>query len=75
VLPLVLVLWWLLTLRSLNPSSLIITAAALSSLLVVNATVTLSSMRFYHAIAWLSIIGLASMLDRLINLSRGRLRH
>jgi len=64
--PLLLILWWLFTLRTLNPSSLIIAAAAVSSLLVVNAAVTLASVRFYHAIAWLSIIGLASILDRIV---------
>ena len=71
LIPLLLILWWLFTLRTLNPYSLMIAAASASSLLVVNATVTLTSMRFYHAIAWLSIIGLASVLDRLL----GRLRH
>lgn len=64
--PFLLILWWLFTLRTLNPYSLMIAAAATSSLLVVNATVTLTSMRFYHAIAWLSIIGLASIVDRLV---------
>jgi hypothetical protein len=66
VAPFVLLFWWLFTLRSLNPSSLIVSAAAIGSLLVVTATVTVSSMRFYHAIAWLSIIGFASIVDRLV---------
>lgn len=66
LIPLLLVLWWLFTLRTLNPYSLMIAAAATSSLLVVNATVTTVSMRLYHGIAWLSIIGLASIVDRLV---------
>ena len=61
--PLVLVWWWLVTLRTLTPASLMISAAAIALLVVVTATAMLASVRFLHGIAWLSVIGLASIVD------------
>jgi len=71
VAPLVLLLWWLITRRHSSPASLILAAASLSLLVVVTSTVTIESMRFYHGIAWLSVIALGSMLDTGIKHLRG----
>jgi len=64
--PFFLILWWLSTLKVLNPSSLIITAASVGLLLVVTLPISSPSIRLYHGIAWLSIIGLASALDQML---------
>lgn len=64
--PLLMPLWWLLTLRRLNPASLIITASGVAMLLVVTIPVTIVSMRFYHGIAWLTVLVSVSSLDQLI---------
>jgi hypothetical protein len=69
--PLLMPLWWLLTIRRLNPASLIITAAGLVMLLVVTIPVTIVSVRFYHGIAWLAVLVSASSLDQLL----AQLRH
>ena len=69
--PFVLLLWWVLSRRRTSPASLIIAAASLSLLVVVTATVTIESMRFYHGIAWLSIIALGSMIDLSLRRIRG----
>ena len=68
--PLLLILWWLATRRSLNPYSLIIAAASSSLLALIMVTAATTSMRFFHAIAWLSIIGLASIVDRAVRYLR-----
>jgi hypothetical protein len=63
--PFFLILWWLATFRLLNPGSLIISAASVALLVVVTLPMSSPSIRLYHGIAWLSIIGLASALDRI----------
>jgi len=68
LLPLLMPLWWLLTLRQLNPASLIISASGVIMLLVVTIPVTVTSMRFYHGIAWLAVLVSASSLDQLLRL-------
>ena len=62
--PFFLILWWLATLKTLNPNSLIISAASVALLVVVTLPMSSPSIRLYHGIAWLSLIGLASAIDR-----------
>jgi len=70
--PLLLVLWWLATWRALNPYSMVIAASSVALLLVVTIPITMPTVRFYHAISWLSFIGLASSVDQLLGWHRHR---
>lgn len=63
--PFLLLLWWLTNLSTLNPYSLVIAAASVILLVVVTALIVGPSIRFFHPISWLSIIGAASIIDRL----------
>lgn len=65
--PLVLFLWGLASIRSGNPTPLLVASASLMLLLVVTIAGSEPSVRLYHGIAWLSLIGLADIIDRLIN--------
>ena len=69
--PLVLLIWSLSTLRSGNPTPLIIAAASTMLLLIITITGSDPSVRLYHGIGWLSLIGLTDIIDRLINSLRG----
>lgn len=70
--PLFVVLWWLLTLRTLSPYSMVIAAAAVVMLLVVTIPITMPTVRFYHPISWLSFIAVASSIDRVLAWLRRR---
>lgn len=63
--PFFLLLWWLATVRTLNPNSLMVTVAALVLLVVATTLIVGPSIRFFHPVSWLSTIGLASAIDRL----------
>jgi len=67
--PLLLLAWWLLTLRRLYPVNLLVAAAGL--LLLVSATLpaTTAMIRYYEPMAWISFIGIVGMLDVLWRLA------
>jgi len=72
--PLIMLLWWLLTRRRYGPNSLIIAIASWVLLLVVTVPVVISSVRFFHGIAWLSFFPLATSLDCLGRAAKGWLQ-
>ena len=61
--PLLLVLWWLLTLRRLHPYSLLIAAATVLILISATVPVMATMVRYYQPIAWLSFFGIAGVSD------------
>lgn len=69
--PVFLLLWWLSWLGSRNPAPLLIAAAASVLVVVITIPVSEPSIRLYHGIAWLSLIGLASLVDRALRWQRG----
>jgi len=64
--PLFMVGWWLTTRRRLSPCSLVIAASAVLILLITTVPMVWSTVRFYHAIAWLALIAMGSSVDRLL---------
>jgi len=70
--PLVLLLWSLASIRSGNPTPLLVASASLMLLVVVTIPGSDPSVRLYHGIAWLSLIGLADIIDKLINTRHAR---
>ena len=66
VAPLFMVGWWLATRGRLSPYSLVIAASAVLMLLITTVPMVWSTVRFYHAIAWLALIAMASSVDRVV---------
>lgn len=60
--PMLLIVWWVTTMKTLGPAPLVITASSVALLLIITIPVSAPSIRLYYTIAWLAIIGLASAL-------------